>query len=223
VINVVDAHAYLVGLPSPEGELLTMKRWFGAKAVQLEEFETQQSKLAKMSREVFDRYQATLKQEVADPARLEAVYGSAFANADSKRQAQVVALMASSMLSVPNAMITLILPDRQVRVANVVNGQVDTDLADDKIEESFCKHVIGTGRELAIDRSGEHALVCDTRFARSGEITSYLGVPIANTEGIIVGVLCVFDSAERDWGVGDVGLLTQLSVVLTRALGSLNA
>lgn len=199
-----------------------MRRWFGAtKPLPPMQFETQQSRLEKMSREVFDRYHVALDKELAEPQRLEAVYGSAFANADSKRQAEVVALMASSMLSVPNAMITLILPDRQVRVASVVNGVVDQNLDDDPIEDSFCKHVIGTGRELAIDRSGTHALVCDTRFARSGEITSYLGVPVANTEGIIVGVLCVFTSQERDWGVGDVSLLTQLSVVLTRALSTL--
>lgn len=196
-----------------------MKWWSGTKAVTAEQFETQQQKLRRLTGEVVRVHEKAVDAEVHDPARLKAVYGSAFASASCTRQAQVVALMASSMLKVPNCHVTMVLDDRQESVAAVEDGAVvDSSDKDMPVSESWCKHVIATGREFAVNAGAEHPLVCDTKVARDGDIVSYLGVPIATRDNIIVGVLCVFDSVRREWSVVDVSMLTQLSLVLTRAL-----
>jgi GAF domain-containing protein len=201
----------------PETEDTDMNKWWGSKPIVQSEFESQQDKLQRMSAEVVKRYRKELNQEVSEPDRLAAVYGMGFATADGRRQAQVVCLLASSMLKAPNTDVTLVWPDRQESVASVRGGEVSDEWSS-ALEDSYCSHVITTGRELSVEKSREHPLVCDTSFARAGQIVSYLGVPVANREGIIVGVLCAHDTVSRQWNTADVGILTQLSVVLTRAM-----
>lgn len=181
--------------------------------------ETYQDKLRRLSGEVLARYQRELGVEIADPSRQAGQYGEAFASADARAQAQIVAEMAAQMLRTPHAMVNVVTAAEQETVAQW-SAQGEKDFPSPApMSESYCKHIIGTGRELVIDDSTRHPLVCDTNSARDGVITSYLGVPIANRAGWIVGVLCVFDSRQRDWSVTDVGMLTQLSIVLTRSLG----
>lgn len=197
-----------------------MVRWWNStKPVSEPQFESHQQKLQRMSAEVVQRYQRELDAEISDPQRLSATYGSAFAGAETRRQTQTVVMMAASMLKVPNADAMLVMSDRQESVAAVRDYEiVDPGDANAPIHDSYCKHVIGTGREFAVDDAPNHPLVCDTSFARGRNIIAYLGVPIASRDGVIVGVLCVHDSRAREWRVADVSMLTQLSFVLTRAM-----
>ncbi len=105
----------------------------------------------------------------------------------------------------------------KVALASVRGGVVD-EPGYLSLDDSYCKHVIATGREFAVDRSNAHPLVCNTMLATTEQVVSYLGVPIASRDGIIVGVLCVHTTDEREWSTADVSMLTQLSFVLTRAL-----
>jgi GAF domain-containing protein len=188
-------------------------RWFQRGAVKQDEFESQQQKLARLSGEMLSRYRTELKAEISDPDRLAQVYGSEFATSDMKKQCQSVATMATQMLKTPMAMINILNGEEQETVAQVGADDVPPLIA---TEESFCRHVIGTGREFAVSNSPEHPLVCDTQVSREGIIVSYLGVPIER-QGYIVGVLCVADVHPRDWSLADVSILTQLAAVLTRA------
>ncbi len=192
-----------------------MAKWFQRgrdEAAKTREFETHQQRLERLSGEMLTRYRSDLENRVADPERLRAMYGSHFLEATNRQQAQRVLTMATSMLRVPNAMINLVTPDGQETVAAVGAYEEATGPIE---SHSFCQHVIGTGRELAVNDAAGHSLVCDTVYAKAGQIVSYLGVPIIRDKWI-VGVLCVFDDVPRDWDTADVGMLTQLSSVLTR-------
>lgn len=196
-----------------------VKLWNSRRLPVQHEIESQQDKLRRLSGQVLERYRRELNAEISDPQRLSAVYGAAFASATVRRQAQLVATMATDMLRVPHAAVSVIEgadKDQQF----IAQASRMADLAPETVvlEESFCRHVIGTGRELMVEEAGDHPLVCDTRLAKDGLVTSYLGVPVANRDLVIVGVLCVWDSKSRTWTPADVGMLTQLSMVLTRAL-----
>lgn len=171
-----------------------------------------------MSGDVLKRYLKELGAEISDPARLAAVYGAGFADADVRRQAEVVCKMATSMVEVANAAINVVGTQTQESVALVLDGQIINEQGSYPFRESFCKHVIATGRELAVEDALEHPLVCNTNTALDGVAVSYLGVPVANRAGVIVGSLCVWAGERREWTTADVGMLTQLSMVLTRAL-----
>jgi GAF domain-containing protein len=198
-----------------------VKLWHRSTVTAPDELENQQQKLARLSGDVLRQYRRDLDVEVNDPQRLEAIYGSGFMRAEATKQSEVVAVMATQMLSVPNAIVSVVLPDGQYNVAWIVDNEsvrVDLSQPASTLPDSYCSHVIGTGREVNIETSVDHPLVCDTKWARGGEIVSYLGVPVANRHAIIVGTLCVYDSCERQWAPADVSMLTQLSLVLTRTV-----
>lgn len=184
------------------------------------DFETQQAKLRRLSGEVLKRYQRELEVEVRDPQLLAETYGKAFASSDARRQAEVVAEMATQMLGVPNAMVNVMNPDKGIQdsIAYIHDDKVEA-MSPALIQDSYCQHVIGTGRPLAVEDAMNHPLVCDSVLAREGIVVSYLGVPVASRGGMIVGSLCVYEATQRDWKTADVGMLTQLSMVLTRSLG----
>jgi GAF domain-containing protein len=177
-----------------------------------ESFGTHQERMSKLSAEMLTHYQAGLDSAVNDPKRLAEVYGSSFASASFKAQAHSVALMAASMLKTPHAQVNIITAEQQVSVA-VAAGENPEPI---DCGEGYCQNVIATGREFAVDNAREHALVCDTRIAIDGDVTSYLGVPIV-ANNYVIGVLCVYDTKPRTWGVVDVSMLTQLATVVTRA------
>lgn len=195
-----------------------MVRFFRGRAPVQAEIDTQQEHLRKLSGDVLRRYLKELNAEVNDPDRLRAVYGAGFADADFRAQAETVARLATQMLHVPNAAVNVVSDEAQDSVALVQNEQIQTEQLHLPLRESYCKYVIATGREMSVENALQHPLVCDTHLAVDGLAISYLGVPIAAKDKIIVGSLCVFEARERQWSAADVGMLTQLSMVLTRAL-----
>ncbi len=198
-----------------------MSWWSKGKAAPTQtELETQQAKLQRLSREVVERYQREMSANINSPEQLRHIYGAPFADAGVRRQAGIVATMATQMLDTPSGMVTVVTPDKQESVALVLERvlQSDENQISSHYDDSYCKFVIGTGREFAVSVSADHPLVCDTTFATSGMVVAYLGVPVANPDRYIVGTLCVWDSQARDWKAADVGILTQLSFVLTRAM-----
>ncbi|RBY80964.1 histidine kinase [Geodermatophilus sp. TF02-6] len=52
----------------------------------------------------------------------------------------------------------------------------------------------------------------------TGAVGSYLGVPLADSEGHVVGSLCVFDPAPREWSETDVATLRQLAASVVTEL-----
>jgi GAF domain-containing protein len=182
------------------------------------EFTTQQSRLKSLAGEALREYRNNLDTELRDPQRLAVAYGEAFANADFKRQAEVVAELATMRLDVPNADVNIITDTAQLAIAAIRKGNLSYPPPETALGESYCKHVIGTGMPLAVEDSMDHPLVCDTRLAIEGKIVSYLGVPVADRNKIVIGVLCVHTPYERQWSKQDVEALTQLSLILTQTL-----
>lgn len=193
-------------------------RFFFGREPSEQQIDHQQARLRRMTAEVMTRYQRELTAEISDPDRLSAVYGAAFADANTRRQAETIAKMAVGMLKVANAAVNVITAAGMESIALILEGQVQVEQLNASLDDSYCKHVIHTGREMAIDDSTKHPLVCDSRLSIDGVAISYLGVPVANRNHIIVGTLCVFEEHQRTWGPADVSMLMQLSMVLTRSL-----
>lgn len=177
-----------------------------------QEFDNHQERLRTLSSDMLERYQVGLQTQVHSSQRLAQVYGTEFASADFKAQARTVVTMAASMLKVPYALVNIITDTEQITVASTGDENATTV----RCEDGYCQNVVAIGRAFAVDNAREHALVMDTAFAQNGTVTAYLGVPIRR-EDQIIGVLCVYDTEPRHWGVADVTMLAQLTAVMTKA------
>ena len=79
------------------------------------------------------------------------------------------------------------------------------------LHESLCTVTAAGGGPLAIPDTRADDRVRDLPPVTSGQVGSYLGVPLAVREGLVIGVLCVFDPHPRGWSDADVATVRQLA------------
>lgn len=79
------------------------------------------------------------------------------------------------------------------------------------LTHSFCKHVVERDAPLVIEDAGSDRLVADSLAQRDLGISSYVGVPVRDDDGNILGALCAAESSPRAWTERDVGVLTDIS------------
>ncbi len=93
------------------------------------------------------------------------------------------------------------------------------------MEDSLCTVTVGSEAPLVIEDARADGRVSALRPVASGQVGSYLGVPLTGPDGLTVGALCVYDTEPRAWSGSDVALLQQLStsVLAELTLGALTA
>ncbi|MEO6714109.1 MAG: PAS domain-containing protein, partial [Mycobacteriales bacterium] len=131
--------------------------------------------------------------------------------------------LAARLLSSTSAQVSL-LADAQLIAggAGLAEGAIGTT---SPAAESLCYVTASRGTPLLVSDAPIDDRVCALPPVTSGAVGSYLGVPLTADDGHIVGALCVFDTAPREWSDTDVATLTQLaaSAVAELELSALSA
>ncbi|WP_448627646.1 diguanylate cyclase domain-containing protein [Geodermatophilus sp. URMC 64] len=154
---------------------------------------------------------------VADPARLAAIdsYRLTGHAGDSDLDA-VVSYMARA-LDAPIAIINLVGPDLQCFPAEIGVGVAYSHVPD---ELSFCAYVVATGAPLEVPDAQEHPVFAENPAVAAGAIRAYLGVPLIDEDGFVLGSLGVFDDEPRSFSGAELDVL-QIQVRLVRTVLSL--
>jgi diguanylate cyclase (GGDEF)-like protein/PAS domain S-box-containing protein len=139
-----------------------------------------------------------------------------------------ITLLASTMLGCPIALLSVVEQDRQWFL-----GRTGTDLAETPIEDSFCAVcVLGEGPLLIDDARADPRLTTNDLVTGPPFIRSYIGVPIRDEKGVLLGALCGISpepDAFRPEQIAPLAMLAELaeqSIALharTRALSLSNA
>lgn len=171
-----------------------------------------QEDLAKLEGAMLETYQRELGLQLNDRQRLKAVYGSHFFDADRKGQLESVCAAVAQLLEVEMAAVNMITETSQVQVACSVGPN---DKAG-PVVDSYCQHVVGLQRDLSVEDSLRHALVCESRATTESGIRSYLGVPLISQSGHVIGSLCCWTHHPRKWKPAEVGILASFAAVVMR-------
>src|SRR4051812_48963635 len=116
-------------------------------------------------------------------------------------------------LDAPIAIINLVGPDLQCFPAEIGVGAACSHVPD---ELSFCAYVVAMGATLEVPDAAEHPVFCDNPAVQAGAIRAYLGVPLLDEDGFILGSLGVFDDEPRRFASEALAfLLTQVRLVRT--------
>ncbi|MGY1821059.1 diguanylate cyclase domain-containing protein [Geodermatophilus sp. SYSU D00079] len=154
---------------------------------------------------------------VADPDRLAALasyrLGGHAGDADLDA---VVAYMARA-LHAPIAVINLVGPDLQCFPAEIGVGAPFSTVPD---ELSFCAYVVATREPLEVPDALAHPVFAGNPAVAAGAIRSYLGVPLIDEDGFVLGSLGVFDDDVRSFSGDDLDVLG-IQVRLVRSVLSL--
>lgn len=137
--------------------------------------------------------------------RVRAVRALGLLEASAERFDPIVHV-ASGLLDVPIAMVTVIDADRQ-RFPACVGLDVDQVMRG----VSICAHAIGDREALVIpDLSADDRFVDNPFVAGEPSFCAYAGIPYRDPEGHLVGTLCVLDTVPRQFDDEDVAMLRRL-------------
>lgn len=84
--------------------------------------------------------------------------------------------------------------------------------------EAFCDNVVRTGHLLIVEDAAQDPQFADYPAVLSGDIRSYVGVPLTGREDLVIGALCVHDTAPRTITTHHLRLLTQFAKTVERQL-----
>ncbi len=119
--------------------------------------------------------------------------------------------LAARMLKAPTALVTLVEPDRQRFMASVGLREPYASRQETPLTHSFCQHVVATEAPLMVPDARLHPVLCENLAIRDLGVVSYLGVPLRERNGGVVGSFCVIDSVPRTWSADDQSLLDDLA------------
>ena len=119
--------------------------------------------------------------------------------------------IAARALNVPVSLISLIDNDRQYFKSQCGLGEPLASRRETSLEYSFCQHVVVLAEPLVIENALEHPLVHNSPSVQELGVRCYLGVPVTDGRGNILGSLCAIDFKPRTWSEQDIELLTALA------------
>jgi GAF domain-containing protein len=86
------------------------------------------------------------------------------------------------------------------------------------IEQSFCRFVVGTGRPFIVeDAHHDDRTIGDPAIAAFGAV-AWIGYPIEDADGCILGTFCLMDAAPRRWNRTDVMAVATLARAASTAV-----
>ena len=124
--------------------------------------------------------------------------------------------LAAALLEAQYAQVSL-LAEEQV-VASTAGFEQSAEERQSPLAESLCTLTLQKGSALAIDDTLAHAVAAVLPPVTSGFVRSYLGVPLVDSSGLVLGALCVFNGTERTWSPRDVGVLGELAASVVAEL-----
>ena len=154
---------------------------------------------------------------VADPDRLAAIASYRLGGHAGDADLDAVVGYMARALHAPIAVINLVGPDLQCFPAEIGVGVPFSNVPD---ELSFCAHVVAVREPLEVTDALAHPVFAENPAVAAGAIRSYLGVPLIDEDGFVLGSLGVFDDDVRSFSGDDLDVL-QIQVRLVRSVLSL--
>jgi PAS domain S-box-containing protein len=154
-----------------------------------------------------------------DPVRLAAVERVLAAGGRSEGLDRLTAL-AAKLLRTAHAQVSLL--TREQVVASVVGREPvpssDGSLQTGRREDSLCTVTARSGGPLAVSDAVRDPRVRTLPPVTSGAVGAYLGVPLVDRNGLLLGALCVYDPEPRPWSIEQVGILDELAPAVVAEL-----
>jgi PAS domain S-box-containing protein len=148
---------------------------------------------------------------LAEPRRLDALRLTGLLEAPPEDSFERLVELATKLLDVPTAVVTLVEPARQFFLAAYGVGEPWAEQRGTPISHSFCKHVVADNDELIVVDSRTNEKVKDNPAVDDLDVIAYAGTPLRLSSGEVLGSFCAIDTEPREWSP------TQLEALRTLA------
>jgi PAS domain S-box-containing protein len=119
--------------------------------------------------------------------------------------------LATRLLDVPTAVVTLIEPDRQVFTSHHgLSGEL-AEKRQTPLSYSFCRYVVADAAPMVVGDARTDGRLSGNPAIGEHRAIAYAGFPLRDPEGHVLGSFCVFDGEPRAWTERDVAILQDLA------------
>jgi len=160
------------------------------------------------------------EERIRSAARLEALGQTSLLDSPPEEAFDRLTRLATEVLRVPGAMVSLVDGDRQFFKSSVGLPEPWASFRQTPLTHSFCKHAVAAGEPFVVADAREDPLVRDNLGIPELGIIAYAGVPLTSTEGFTLGAFCVMDVRPRVWRKEDIEVLRSLAASVMTEIGT---
>ncbi|MET0822152.1 MAG: GAF domain-containing SpoIIE family protein phosphatase [Aeromicrobium sp.] len=114
-------------------------------------------------------------------------------------------------LDVPVSLVSLVQADQQVFPGMCGLPDPWASRRATPLSHSFCQHVVTTGEPLVIADARLVPLVRDNLATIEIGVVGYLGTPLTDDRGHVLGSLCAIDTSPREWTERELAILSDIA------------
>lgn len=153
---------------------------------------------------------------LVDEERVHAVLDQGLLDAPAEPALDRLTELAAGMLDVPTCTLSLVLPDRQVFVSRY--DEDEPGVRETPIRYSYCRHVVDSGEPLVVPDAREHPLLEENPAIPEYGAIAYLGYPLRDAGGHVLGTVCAIDTEPHPWGEQDLRMLRAFTGMVSAEL-----
>ncbi len=148
---------------------------------------------------------------LADPSRLEALRLTRLMDSLADPSFDRLTRLASRLLGTPVALVSLVDDCRQFFKSAVGLPEPWASTRQTPLSHSFCQYVVASGQPLIVADARLDELVRENRAIPDLGVIAYLGIPLATSDGDILGSFCAIDVRPRHWTTDEIETMTDLA------------
>ena len=167
---------------------------------------------------LLDPLDAEAAPDTALPDSLEEQSGDEQAEAPRNASLDRLALAAANALNAPMALIARFESDVQALPGQAGLPEPFLSQRSAPLSFAFSDHVIAVGTTVVITDTCDHSLAANSPSVTEWGIAAFAGVPLANSDSVIVGSFCVMDITPRTWTDAELALLQAFADLAAREM-----
>ena len=156
-----------------------------------------------------------MSDAVSDPHRLRALESATLLDTPAEMVFDRLTTLASRMLGVPVALVSLVTPDRQFFKSQSGLPSPYSERRETPLSHSFCQYVVEDGAALIVEDARHDERLADNLAIPDLGVIAYAGPPIRAPGGPVLGSFCVIDDRPRVWSDNDLEVLSELAAAAT--------
>lgn len=153
-----------------------------------------------------------LKRALTDPERLAALAGTGLLDTPPEAVFDRAVALATEILGTPVGLLSIVDDRRQFFKAQSGLKGPFAEARGTPLSHSFCQYVVETKEAFAVSDARADPVLKNNPAIRDLEVVSYLGVPVRDPDGQVLGAFCAIDDEPREWSERDRRILENIVV-----------
>ena len=151
---------------------------------------------------------------VREAGRVAAVRATGLLDSTQEPAFDRVTRLASRFLNAPVSLVSLVDEDRQFFKSCLGLPEPWQSRRGTGLTHSFCQYVVAAREPLIVTDAREHPELRRNMAIRDLAVIAYVGVPLLDRSGFVLGTLCAIDDKPRLWSSEEVRTLQELAEVV---------